>query len=140
MASVFAMFANIHFLPKKNVDINNLLGHYSFNLLKQKNNMRKVTQQIKQAFEQGTSLKVGNTKTDGKTVWLHGNAIVKRDPDGLVRWSLAGWNSSTTRERVNGIANAGVRQVAFEPILNGQEIDSYDWFASNTKLPDLLVF
>ena len=102
--------------------------------------MRKVTQQIKQAFEQGTSLKVGNTKTDGKTVWLHGNAIVKRDPDGLVRWSLAGWNSSTTRERVNGIANAGVRQVAFEPILNGQEIDSYDWFASNTKLPDLLVF
>jgi len=102
--------------------------------------MRKVTQQIKQAFEQGTSLKVGNTKTDGKTVWLHGNAIVKRDPDGLVRWSLAGWNSSTTRERVNGIANAGVRQVAFEPILNGQEINTYDWFASNTAKPDLLVF
>jgi len=101
--------------------------------------MRKVTQQIKQAFEQGKSLKIDNTKTDGKTVWLHGNAIVKRDLDGLVRWSLAGWNSSTTRERVNGIANAGVRQVAFEPVLNGQQIDSYDWFASNTKLPDPLV-
>ena len=101
--------------------------------------MRKVTAQIKQAFEQGKSLKIDNTKTDGKTVWLHGNAIVKRDLDGLVRWSLAGWNSSTTRERVNGIANAGVRQVAFEPVLNGQQIDSYDWFASNTKLPDPLV-
>ena len=102
--------------------------------------MRKVTTQIKTAFEQGTSLKVGNTETDGKTVWLHGNAIVKRDPDGLVRWSLAGWNTPTTRERVNGIANANVFQFKFEPVLNGQVINSSDWFASNTKLPDLLVF
>lgn len=101
--------------------------------------MRKVTQRIKQAFEQGTSLKVDNTRTDGQTVWLHGNAIVKRDPDGLVRWSLAGWNTPTTRERVNGIANAGVHQVKFEPILNGQVIDSFDWFACNTTLPDPLV-
>ena len=102
--------------------------------------MRKVTQQIKNAFEQGTSLKVGNTKTDGKTVWLHGNAIVKRDPDGLVRWSLARWIPPTTRERVNGIADAGVYQYKFEPVLKGQEIDSSDWFASNTAQPDLLVF
>lgn len=102
--------------------------------------MRKVTQQIKQAFEQGKSLKVGNTETDGKTVWLHGNAIVKRDPDGLVRWSLAGWNTPTTRERVNGIANANVCQFKFEPVLNGEEINPFDWFASNTKLPDPLVF
>jgi|TARA_Y100000289_G_scaffold19707_1_gene19056 hypothetical protein len=102
--------------------------------------MRKVTQQIKKAFEEGRSLKVGNTKTDGQTVWLHGNAIVKRDPDGLVRWSLAGWNTPTTRERVNGIANANVFQFQFEPVLNGEVINANDWFASNTKLPDLLVF
>lgn len=102
--------------------------------------MRKVTEKIKQAFEQGKSLKIDNTETDGQTVWLHGNAIVKRDPDGLVRWSLAGWNTPTTRERVNGIANANVFQFKFEPVLNGEIIDSSDWFASNTKLPDLLVF
>ena len=101
--------------------------------------MRKVTQRIKQAFEQGKSLKVDNTRTDGQTVWPNGNAIVKRDPDWLVRWSLAGWNTSTTRERVNGIANAGVHQVKFEPILNGQVIDSFDWFACNTTLPDPFV-
>jgi len=92
--------------------------------------MRKVTQQIKQAFERRESKTIGNTTTDGNTVWLHGNAIVKRDPDGLVRWSLAGWNTPTTRERVNGIANAGVHQVNFEPVLNGQEINSSDWFAA----------
>ncbi len=102
--------------------------------------MRKVTQLIKKAFDNGTSLKVGNTRTDGQTVWLHGNAIVKRDADGLVRWSLAGWNTPTTRERVNGIVNAGVFQFKFEPVLNGQVINSSDWFASNTKLPDPLVF
>ena len=102
--------------------------------------MRKVTQQIKQAFKNGTSLKVGNTRTDGQTVWLHGNAIVKRDPDGLVRWSLAGWNTPTTRERVNGIANADVCQFKSKPVLNGEEIDSSDWFASPSKLPYPLVF
>ncbi len=102
--------------------------------------MRKVTAQIKAAFEQGISLKVGNTKTNGKTVWLHGNAIIKRDPDGLVRWSLAGWNTSTTRDRVNGIVNAGVRQEDFEPVLNGEIIDSSDWFAAPNSLPDPIVF
>ena len=96
--------------------------------------MRKVTEQIKRAFEQGTSLKVGNTETDGKTVWLHGNAIIKRDPQGFVRWSLAGWNTPTTRERVNGIVNAGVHQVDFEPVLNGEVIDSSDWFSMGYRV------
>ena len=56
------------------------------------------------------------------------------------RLTLAGWNTSTTRERVNGIVNAGVCQVDFEPVLNGEIIDSSDWFASNQKLPDPLVW
>ena len=96
--------------------------------------MRKVTQQIKQAFESRQPLKVGNTRTDGNTVWLHGNAIIKRDPQGFVRWSLAGWNTPTTRERVNGIVNAGVHQVDFEPVLNGEVIDSSDWFSMGYRV------
>jgi len=91
--------------------------------------MRKVTEQIKQAFEQGTSRKVGNTETDGQTVWLHGNAIVKRDPSGLILATLAGWNTPTTRERVNGITGLGIHQSNFVPMLNGSEIDSFDWIA-----------
>ena len=101
--------------------------------------MRKVTEQIKKAFEQGKSKKVGNTETDGTSVFLHGNEIVRRQ-HGLVFATLAGWNTPTTRERVNGIANADVCQFKFEPVLNGQVIDSSDWFASPPKLPDLLVF
>lgn len=102
--------------------------------------MRQVTQQIKQAFEQGKSLKVGNTETDGQTVWLHGNAIIKRDASGFVIWSLAGWNTPTTRERVNGIVNAGVSQVNFEPVLNGHIINPSDWFAVSNQNVEALVF
>ena len=94
--------------------------------------MKKVTEKIKAAFEVGKALKVGNTETDGKSVWLHGNEIVKRDPSGLVLWSLAGWNTVTTRERVNGIADAGVRQVKGEPTLDGQAISSNDWFVKQS--------
>tara|TARA_Y100000356_G_C11131086_1_gene220099 strand:- start:238 stop:519 length:282 start_codon:yes stop_codon:yes gene_type:complete len=92
--------------------------------------MRQVTKQIREAFEQGTAKKVGNTRTDGQTVWLHGNEIVKRDASGLVLWSLAGWNTVTTRERVNGIVDAGVHQVKGEPVVGGQVISSHDWFVS----------
>jgi|TARA_B100001094_G_scaffold234374_1_gene229318 hypothetical protein len=102
--------------------------------------MRKVTEQIKHAFESRQRKAVGNTTTDGNTVWLHGNAIIKRDPDGLVRWSLAGWNTPTTRERVNGIVNAGVHQVKFEAVLNGQEINPSDWFAAPHSIGRPLVF
>lgn len=91
--------------------------------------MRKVTQQIKQAFERRESKTIGNTKTDGNTVWLHGNAIVKRGFDGLVIASLAGWNTPTTRERVNGITGLGFHQKNFEPMLNGHIINPSDWFA-----------
>jgi len=89
--------------------------------------MRKVTQQIKEAFEQGKSLKVGNTITNGTSVFLHGNEIVKRDPSGLVMATLAGWNTPTTRERVNGITGLDIHQKNFSPMLNGSEIDAFDW-------------
>ena len=89
--------------------------------------MRKVTERIKKAFEQGVSLKVGNTRTDGTSVFLHGNEIIKRDASGLVMATLAGWNTPTTRERINGITGLGIYQKNFVPMLNGQEIDEYDW-------------
>ena len=39
--------------------------------------MRKVTKQVVAAFMQRKSRKVGNTQTDGTTLWLHGNAIAR---------------------------------------------------------------
>ncbi len=90
--------------------------------------MRKITQEIKKAFEQGTAKKIGNTRTDGVSVFLHGNEIVRRDVSGLVFATLAGWNTPTTRERVNGITGFGFHSVGFEACINGQPIDSSAWF------------
>jgi hypothetical protein len=74
--------------------------------------MRKVTEEIKQAFERGESLKVGNTRTDGVSVFLHGNEIVRRD----------------VRERVNGITGMGFHQVGFVACLDGEPVCDNDWF------------
>lgn len=95
--------------------------------------MRKVTEKIKAAFEAGKSLKVGNTRTDGESVFLHGNEIVRRDVSGSVFATLAGWNTPTTRERVNGITGMGFHQVGFEPCLNGQPINPSDWFVKTAR-------
>lgn len=90
--------------------------------------MRKATEQIKKAFEQGKSKKVGNTETNGTSVFLHGNEIVRRDPSGLIFATLAGWNTSTTRERVNGITGMNFHQVNFCACLDGEPINENDWF------------
>ena len=39
--------------------------------------MRKITQKIANAFANGESLKIANTETDGRSVWLHGNEIAR---------------------------------------------------------------
>ena len=66
--------------------------------------MRKETAKIAAAFKAGKPAKAARTHTDGQSVWLHGNLIAQRRDDGFVMMTLAGWNSPTTRERLNGIA------------------------------------
>tara|TARA_R110001583_G_scaffold114048_2_gene264504 strand:- start:764 stop:1096 length:333 start_codon:yes stop_codon:yes gene_type:complete len=90
--------------------------------------MRKVTEQIKTAFENGESLKVGNTRTDGMSVFLHGNEIIRRDISGLVFATLAGYNTRTTMERVNGIAGMNFHQLGFVACLDGEPVCEDDWF------------
>lgn len=64
--------------------------------------MRKITQRIAKAFHAQEHLCIDNTLTDGKSVWLFGNKIIERRSDGIY-FSLAGWNTLTTRERINGV-------------------------------------
>ena len=66
--------------------------------------MRKVTREVMTAFLNGEHKTVGNTMTNGTTVWLHGNAIAWRENGGIVA-TLAGWPTVTTRERLNGLCN-----------------------------------
>ena len=95
--------------------------------------MRKITERIKSAFEYGRELKVDNTYTDGESVWLFGNKIIKRE-NGEVFATLAGWNTPTTRERVNGITGVGFHQEAFFPKVNGRPVDSREWINVRKEL------
>ena len=89
--------------------------------------MRKITASIKEAFESGKSKTIGNTATDGSTVWLHGNAIIKREEDGNIYATLAGWNTPTTKERTNGIVNAGFHTVKGQAMRNNEPVDDNSW-------------
>jgi hypothetical protein len=80
--------------------------------------MRQVTLNVLTAFLSGRTLKAGNTKTDGQSVWLHGNKIIERRDDGI--WiTNAGWNSATTKERLNGLQGVNIRQRNGVWFLNG---------------------
>ena len=97
--------------------------------------MRKVTQQIKEAFDAQKPRAVGNTMTDGQAVFLHGNKIIERRKYG-VYFTLAGWNTPTTRERINGILFAGtpdgLAQKDFAPYYfkdgDTRTIEAREWY------------
>jgi len=98
--------------------------------------MRKVTKQIAEALQRGVSKTVSNTSTFEGNVYLHGNRIAQMHADGTVYMSLAGWNTPTTRERLNGIAEVlGIKarfsQKDFEPYFNGKPIGASQWVQIN---------
>ena len=67
--------------------------------------MRQETQKIMSAFLRGQKASAARTNTDGRSVWLHGNKIAQRSEGDFVDFSLAGWPTVTTRERINGMLN-----------------------------------
>ena len=65
--------------------------------------MRQETQKIMSAFLRGQKASAARTNTDGHNVWLHGNKIAQRSEGDFVDFSLAGWPTVTTRDRINGL-------------------------------------
>jgi hypothetical protein len=90
--------------------------------------MRKVTETVATAFQRGHHKTLDNTSTDGRVLRLHGHAIARKTDAGGVEISTAGWNTVTTRERLNGImrtygVNGHVSQRDFGLYFNGQPWD-----------------
>ncbi len=73
--------------------------------------MRKITRKTAEAFLEGRIKSMGNTYTDGMSYFLHGNRIAYKPSNLLmgrisgegIRFSMRGWATVTTRERLNGI-------------------------------------
>lgn len=83
---------------------------------------RKVTNSIISSFIAGDKLTVGNSTTDGKSLFLFGNKIAEKRKDGLYITN-AGWPSSTTKERLNGLPNVSICQKSSVWYLNGKVWD-----------------
>ena len=84
--------------------------------------MRQITQQIVNAFQNSRSLTIGNSRTNGESLWLFGNKIAEIRRDGL--WvSNGGWDSVTTKERLNGLSGVNVRQQRGVWLLNDRVWD-----------------
>lgn len=86
------------------------------------NPMRKITREIVDAFQNSRSLKIGNSRTNGESLWLFDNKIAEIRRDGL--WiTNAGWDSATTKERLNGLSSVHIIQRRGNWYLNERQWD-----------------
>jgi hypothetical protein len=87
---------------------------------------RQITENAVRAFLLGDNFKQSNTEVHadctGVRMYLFGNLIANRVGNRL-QITTAGWNTATTRERLNGLPNVKVYQRKGQLFLNGQPWD-----------------
>jgi len=95
--------------------------------------MRKITEQAIEAFTSNSNFKGKNTEVSSDSflnrMWLHGNLIAVKDHiNGVTKVSLCGWNTPTTRERLNGIPGVSISTSKGQAYLNGNPIDDNKFY------------
>jgi hypothetical protein len=92
--------------------------------------MRKVTSKAIAAFTASRNFKDGATQVevtkDSTFLVLHGYRIACRGDKGLFV-NLCGWNTPTTRERLNGLPSVRIHTKQGQAFLNGVAIPSNGW-------------
>jgi hypothetical protein len=87
---------------------------------------RDITKVAVNAFENSVNFYSSNTRVavDGKEVkmYLFGNLIAKKTEEGFFITN-AGWNSNTTKERLNGFVGVSIQQKKGQWFLNEQPWD-----------------
>tara|TARA_R110002012_G_scaffold296449_2_gene493780 strand:- start:27 stop:368 length:342 start_codon:yes stop_codon:yes gene_type:complete len=99
--------------------------------------MRKITQDAINALYDKRNFKRGNTEvkevinyqsaTSSMVMYLHGHGIAMLEDNNLyIRH--AGWQTNTTKERLNGLPNVHINQKDFTWYLNGKKwIGGSEW-------------
>ncbi len=91
--------------------------------------MRQITQDSVNAFMNASPFKKQNMEVEvlpNVTILkLHGNSIAYRynDPERTLSITNCGWETTTTKERLNGLSGVQINQKAGIWYLNGQEWD-----------------
>jgi hypothetical protein len=81
--------------------------------------MRKITREAIQALYNRRNFNSSNTRVEDGKLYLHGNLIAKIE-NGELWITNAGWTSSTTKERLNGLRNVSIKQKKGDWFLNGE--------------------
>ena len=86
---------------------------------------RKITNESVDKFLSREPFKKSNMVVDRNfgqfRLKLHGNTIAVLDEFNMLSISNAGWESNTTKERLNGLPNVRIHQRKFVWYLNGVE-------------------
>ena len=87
--------------------------------------MRKITIDSVNAFLNRQTFKRQNMEVtsfdDSFYLKLHGNTIAVLHGDGTLMITDAGWQTNTTKERLNGLPNVNIHQKNFIWYLDGEE-------------------
>ena len=91
--------------------------------------MRKITNQAVEAFVNNQNFKGVNTEVSSdkftNRMWLHNNLIAVKDhANNVLKITLCGWNTPTTRERLNGIPGVSLSTRKGQAYLNGNPIEN----------------
>ena len=101
--------------------------------------MRKITRDAARALLNGQTFNLSNTRVEDGVLTLHGNAIAKIEK-GYLMISNAGWQTTTTKERLNGVldvfnSSARVFTKNFTPMLSTGFLDGgSEWDGKWTKI------
>ena len=85
--------------------------------------MRKVTRKTTEAFLCGGKIRIGNTYTDGESLFLYGHRIAWKDGGGGIWVNSCGYLTRTTFDRLNSIPGVRVWKSKGETYLNAEPWD-----------------
>ena len=85
--------------------------------------MRQITKESRDAFMQCENYKKSNMEVRNGSMYLHGNKIAWFDRNKQLWMSNCGWQSNTTKERLNALPNVHIIQRNYHWYLNGVEWD-----------------
>lgn len=90
--------------------------------------MRKITKDAKRAFDLNIPFNQSNTQVivmrDITEMYLFGNKIARKFGN-EIKISLAGWNTNTTRERLNAFARVSTK--LGQAFINGKAVSDNEW-------------
>lgn len=93
--------------------------------------MREITSEAKFYFDSNKKFKKSNTEVkvteDLTALYLFNNLIAIKDREtNEIKFTLAGWNSVTTRERLKAIG-VQISSKQWTPYYNGKTISTTEW-------------